>query len=168
MAKIRTWYRTSWVETVLRGDQLCPMAGDSHPLFVLCAWDPSDARRVGAAREALMGALPIPAGTQLSFVQTPLDEVNRCIDEMPAAPSRMDFHCSFCGRASTEVKRLVSGPGVFICEGCHARANDRGRGELITCTFCGHAERPGMESRLSETAICDQCLALAGDALRED
>ncbi|MEA5361503.1 ClpX C4-type zinc finger protein [Amycolatopsis sp., V23-08] len=27
-------------------------------------------------------------------------------------------HCSFCARPNTEVKTLVSGPGVFICDGC--------------------------------------------------
>jgi hypothetical protein len=27
-------------------------------------------------------------------------------------------HCSFCGKPSTEVETLVSGPGVLICEGC--------------------------------------------------
>ena len=28
------------------------------------------------------------------------------------------YHCSFCGKAQTEVKTLVSGPGVFICDEC--------------------------------------------------
>jgi ribosomal protein L37AE/L43A len=28
--------------------------------------------------------------------------------------------CSFCRKPSTEVKRLVAGPGVFICDGCVA------------------------------------------------
>ena len=26
--------------------------------------------------------------------------------------------CSFCGKAQTEVKTLVAGPGVFICDEC--------------------------------------------------
>ena len=28
------------------------------------------------------------------------------------------YHCSFCGKAQTEVKTLISGPGVFICDEC--------------------------------------------------
>ena len=28
------------------------------------------------------------------------------------------YHCSFCGKAQTEVKTLVAGPGVFICDEC--------------------------------------------------
>jgi hypothetical protein len=28
--------------------------------------------------------------------------------------------CSFCGKANTEVERLVAGPGVYICNECVA------------------------------------------------
>jgi hypothetical protein len=28
------------------------------------------------------------------------------------------YRCSFCGKAQTEVKTLVSGPGVFMCDEC--------------------------------------------------
>jgi ATP-dependent protease Clp ATPase subunit len=28
------------------------------------------------------------------------------------------YRCSFCGKAQTEVKTLISGPGVFICDEC--------------------------------------------------
>jgi len=28
--------------------------------------------------------------------------------------------CSFCGKSSEQVKRLVAGPGIFICEECVA------------------------------------------------
>src|ERR1700756_4964300 len=31
---------------------------------------------------------------------------------------RREYHCSFCGKAQTEVKTLVAGPGVFICDEC--------------------------------------------------
>ena len=26
--------------------------------------------------------------------------------------------CSFCGKSHAEVRKLVSGPGVYICDGC--------------------------------------------------
>src|SRR5262249_50073750 len=32
--------------------------------------------------------------------------------------SRREYRCSFCGKAQTEVKTLVAGPGVFICDEC--------------------------------------------------
>jgi hypothetical protein len=28
------------------------------------------------------------------------------------------YRCSFCGKAQTEVKTLVAGPGVFVCDEC--------------------------------------------------
>jgi ClpX C4-type zinc finger len=31
---------------------------------------------------------------------------------------RHEYRCSFCGKAQTEVKTLVAGPGVFICDEC--------------------------------------------------
>jgi ATP-dependent protease Clp ATPase subunit len=33
------------------------------------------------------------------------------------SPKRL-YRCSFCGKAQTEIKTLVSGPGVFICDEC--------------------------------------------------
>jgi hypothetical protein len=35
-----------------------------------------------------------------------------------------DFSCSFCGKAEREVERLVSGPGVFICDDCLTLCNE--------------------------------------------
>ena len=41
---------------------------------------------------------------------------------MPAAEATQArnrvYRCSFCGKAQTEVKTLVAGPGVFICDEC--------------------------------------------------
>ena len=33
--------------------------------------------------------------------------------------SGMDsIHCSFCGKSQNEVKKIVAGPGVYICNEC--------------------------------------------------
>jgi len=38
---------------------------------------------------------------------------------MPTANTTKRLYCcSFCGKAQTEVKTLVAGPGVFICDEC--------------------------------------------------
>ena len=29
-----------------------------------------------------------------------------------------ELHCSFCGKTQSQVKRLVAGPGVYICNEC--------------------------------------------------
>src|SRR5437867_1198796 len=40
-------------------------------------------------------------------------------------PTTMDdFHCSFCGKRRREVRKLISGPRVFICDECVALCND--------------------------------------------
>jgi hypothetical protein len=36
----------------------------------------------------------------------------------PAATEEVIASCSFCGKSNTEVKTLVAGPGVFICNEC--------------------------------------------------
>ena len=35
-----------------------------------------------------------------------------------------DFFCSFCGKRKREVRKLVAGPRVFICNECVARCRE--------------------------------------------
>ena len=35
-----------------------------------------------------------------------------------------DFRCSFCGKLRSEVRKLISGPRVFICNECVLLALD--------------------------------------------
>lgn len=37
---------------------------------------------------------------------------------MPSPEGRAPARCSFCGKFQDEVKRLIAGPGVFICNEC--------------------------------------------------
>ena len=43
-------------------------------------------------------------------------------------PNKVDdkqhFRCSFCGKSDDQVKRLVAGPGVYICNECVELCND--------------------------------------------
>jgi ClpX C4-type zinc finger protein len=32
--------------------------------------------------------------------------------------------CSFCAKPSSEVEKLIAGPGVYICDGCVGLCND--------------------------------------------
>jgi ATP-dependent Clp protease ATP-binding subunit ClpX len=29
-----------------------------------------------------------------------------------------EFYCSFCGKSQNEVKKIIAGPNVFICDEC--------------------------------------------------
>ncbi len=43
---------------------------------------------------------------------------------MPKYEDRRPLKCSFCGKAQEQVKRLVAGPGVYICDECVALCNE--------------------------------------------
>ncbi len=37
---------------------------------------------------------------------------------------KSSLHCSFCGKSQKEVKKLIAGPGVYICDECIDLCND--------------------------------------------
>ena len=41
------------------------------------------------------------------------------------------LYCSFCGKSQHEVKKLIAGPSVFICDECVELCNDIIREELL-------------------------------------
>ena len=43
---------------------------------------------------------------------------------MPKYDDRRQVKCSFCGKAQEQVKRLVAGPGVYICDECVTLCNE--------------------------------------------
>jgi ATP-dependent Clp protease ATP-binding subunit ClpX len=38
--------------------------------------------------------------------------------------NRKDLSCSFCGKGQGEVKKLIAGPNVYICDECIDLCND--------------------------------------------
>src|SRR5258706_4108308 len=42
------------------------------------------------------------------------------------------LYCSFCGKSQHEVKKLIAGPSVFICDECIDLCNDIIRDEAAT------------------------------------
>ncbi|MDO8826573.1 ClpX C4-type zinc finger protein, partial [Methylophaga sp.] len=34
------------------------------------------------------------------------------------------LYCSFCGKSQHEVKKLIAGPSVFVCDECVELCND--------------------------------------------
>jgi ATP-dependent protease Clp ATPase subunit len=78
-----------------------------------------------------------------------------------------DFHCSFCGRGRKDVKLLVTGPMVFICDACYEAGREQ-REPISKCSFCGCAEeRRGQQSPISQTTICENCLEVVRDCIAE-
>jgi hypothetical protein len=104
--------------------------------------------------------------------------------------------CTFCGKRQNEVRKLIAGPGVYICDGCVAvaasviRSGHTAHTELgamdavpgeqtgVRCTFCGkdrgQVDRVAImpevtvERTSASAAICAQCLALCDEIIIEE
>ena len=54
--------------------------------------------------------------------------------EKKGSSSEKTLYCSFCGKSQHEVKKLIAGPSVFICDECIDLCNDIIRDELPAST----------------------------------
>jgi hypothetical protein len=101
--------------------------------------------------------------------------------EREAADSTAPESCSFCGNSMHQIKSLVAGPQVAICDSCLvsfdavvARAAPLPLGASIKeqgdvrCGFCqkGPPEIAGLLSR-NAAAICPECLRACVDMTRD-
>jgi hypothetical protein len=102
-----------------------------------------------------------------------------------AAQPRTPASCSFCGVAQFETRRLIAGPGTWICDGCVALARgvlEAGAAQAVErtclepadsdarCHFCGHGPRRagGRQVTGGGRTICASCLDLCDEILTED
>ena len=99
------------------------------------------------------------------------------------------LECSFCGKLQKQVRKLIAGPGVYVCNECIERADrviatgeptvtplsamtsagDHNKyGAPVKCSFCGKRryQAPGLAAAHS-TRICAECLALCREILTE-
>jgi ClpX C4-type zinc finger len=117
-------------------------------------------------------------------------------DSAGRRPGPPRLACSFCGKQQNEVRKLIAGPGVYICDGCLAVAGnvissgDPAETELGTmsavpdhatrlkCSFCGkdHRQAAGLafmpavrlERTLTSAAICSECLVLCNEIITDE
>lgn len=92
-------------------------------------------------------------------------------------PRPRDAVCTFCEKPPSEVSKLISGPNVYICDGCIALAEQAVRGSAggslalaeggkAACSFCGKRrskERPMVIGPSSN--VCDACIGLCRQIL---
>jgi hypothetical protein len=50
--------------------------------------------------------------------------------EKKGTSSEKTLYCSFCGKSQHEVKKLIAGPSVFVCDECIELCNEIIRDEL--------------------------------------
>jgi hypothetical protein len=95
--------------------------------------------------------------------------------------------CSFCGKAQKQVRKLIAGPHVYICDQCVATADQViATGETaatalsavksigadlaaIICSFCGKTRQQvsGIAAAAHGT-ICSECLLLCNEIVAEE
>lgn len=61
------------------------------------------------------------------------------------------LYCSFCGKSQHEVRKLIAGPSVFICDECVDLCNDIIREEIQESSSEGASERLPSPKEISET-----------------
>ena len=104
---------------------------------------------------------------------------------MPMARRSNKVRCSFCNVSQTDTKKLIAGPGVYICEGCVAAAGDvvatatpaKGPRQVVLrpagnedhdCSFCGKASTAVRQlAKGGRARICNECVDLCTDIVRE-
>jgi len=95
--------------------------------------------------------------------------------------------CSFCGRTQKQVKKLIAGPGVYICNRCADiaqvvldPATEPGSGAgimhkvshdaaAVPCSFCGKGSQqvPAMAAG-DKVRICTECVGLCHEIIEEE
>lgn len=96
------------------------------------------------------------------------------------------LYCSFCGKDQKQVKKLIAGPGVFICDECVSSVEAVLKTGNVTltrtaalrpvdehdtaekCSFCGKRRNqvPAMASA-GASRICAECVALCNEIVAE-
>jgi len=111
-------------------------------------------------------------------------------------PDPLLLACTFCGKSQKEVRKLIAGPHVYICDGCATlagnviRSGDPADTKLGTinalpehaphlkCNFCGKERRQTaglavmpavtLERTSESAAICSECLDLCNEIIAEE
>ena len=101
----------------------------------------------------------------------------------------MLLKCSFCGKQQKQVKKLIAGPGVYICDECTRKADRviatgqaaatplsamKSVGEdddalRAKCSFCGKRRHqvPGL-AVAARVTICTECLGLCHEIITDE
>lgn len=76
--------------------------------------------------------------------------------EKKGSSSEKVLYCSFCGKSQHEVKKLIAGPSVFICDECIDLCNDIIRDEVPAEAPEGRAARSDLPTPSEIKASLDQ------------
>jgi len=81
----------------------------------------------------------------------------RWLRRSPVRPDPGLLLCTFCGKNQKQVKKLIAGPGVYICNGCVDLAiSVIGTGKPVMTQVGGLYAGPQQESRV-QCSFCGKC-----------
>jgi hypothetical protein len=78
-----------------------------------------------------------------------------------ASDTELLIGCTFCGKTQKEVKKLIAGPGVYICDECIGLCNDILQEEGVAPKKAAHDQAPSVE-----TSPVDVLLSILGGMAR--
>ncbi|MEO0003111.1 MAG: hypothetical protein RLZZ22_803, partial [Pseudomonadota bacterium] len=76
--------------------------------------------------------------------------------EKKGSSGEKTLYCSFCGKSQHEVKKLIAGPSVFICDECIELCNDIIRDEAPAGDLPGKTNRDDLPVPSDIKASLDQ------------
>jgi ATP-dependent Clp protease ATP-binding subunit ClpX len=76
--------------------------------------------------------------------------------EKKGSSSEKVLYCSFCGKSQHEVKKLIAGPSVFICDECIELCNDIIRDEVPADSPAAKAAKSDLPTPTEIKGILDQ------------
>jgi len=117
----------------------------------------------------------------------PLDAWFHRVARRLQGPSEL-LSCSFCGKHQKQVKKLIAGPGVYICDECVERvhgvltssagtastpfaaiAQVSDADVTLQCTFCGkRRQQVAAMASTGHAHICTECLDLCNEIISEE
>ena len=84
------------------------------------------------------------------------------MSKVNAGEAKNTLHCSFCGKSQREVRKLIAGPTVFICDECVELCMDIMREERVIKMRFGVGD--GSEHTLEEVG---QSFAVTRERIRQ-
>ena len=71
-------------------------------------------------------------------------------DDSTSGDSGKLLYCSFCGKSQNEVRKLIAGPSVFICDECVDLCNDIIREEIQEATTDSDSSKLPIPEEINE------------------
>jgi ClpX C4-type zinc finger protein/glyoxalase superfamily protein len=86
-----------------------------------------------------------------NILATKVEAAQSSANALAGAEPNATLHCSFCGKSQHEVRKLIAGPKVFICEACVGLCDDVIDNEDLLDSFAAEDSGEGdRELRIAE------------------